>query len=82
MVETLNVIYIVCAITAMIAVTVSMVIISIRNAEDIKHIREDNKRDAELFEYQKQVLDRIAAREEVIRTIDDGKKQQDEEEQQ
>jgi len=82
MVETLNVIYIVCAIAAMIAVTVSMVIISIRNAEDIKHIREDNKRDAELFEYQKQVLDRIAAREEVIRTIDDGKKQQDEEEQQ
>lgn len=82
MAETLNVIYTVCAIVAMIAVVVAMATISIRNVEDIKRIREDGKRDAELFEYQKKALDRIVAREEVIRTIGYGEKQQDEEEQQ
>lgn len=80
MTETLEIIYLVCGIAAMLAAAVAMTIISVRGTEGIKRIRESSKRDARLFEYQKQALDHIVAREEAIKTIDDGKEQQSKEE--
>lgn len=80
MIETLEIIYLVCGIAAMLAAAVAMTFVSVRSAKEIKNIRESDKRDAELFKYQKHVLDRIVAREEVIKTIDNGEEQQSKEE--
>lgn len=81
MTETLQIIYLVCGIVAMLAAAAAMTFVSIRSAKEIKCIRESARRDAELFEYQKKTLERIAAQEEVIKTIDDGEEQQDKKEQ-
>lgn len=80
MTETLEIIYFVCGIAAMLAATVAMTIISIRSAEEIKHIRKESKRDAELFEYKKQVLDRVVGKKGVVKEASDGEEQQGKEE--
>lgn len=81
MTETLQIIYLVCGIVSMLAVATAMAFISIRSAKEIKHICESARRDAELFEYQKKVLDRIVVKK-VIKVTDDGEEQQDKKEQQ
>lgn len=81
MTETLEIIYLVCGIAAMLAAAVAMATISIKNTKEIKNIREKTERDAELFEYQKKVLDRIVVKK-VIKVTDDGEEQQNEKEQQ
>lgn len=81
MTETLQIIYLVCGIVAMLAAAAAMTFVSIRSAKEIKCIRESARRDAELFEYQKKVLDRIVVKK-VIKVTDDGEEQQDEKEQQ
>ena len=81
MTETLQIIYLVCGITAMLAATAAMTTAFVRSAKEIKYIRKKIEKDAELLEYQKKTLERIAAQEEVIKTIDDGEEQQDEKEQ-
>lgn len=79
MTETLEIIYLVCGIAAMLAVAVTMATIFIRNTIEIKSIRERIERDAELFEYQKKVLDRIVVKK-VINVTDNGEEQQSKEE--
>lgn len=79
MTETLQIIYLVCGIVAMLAAAAAMTFVSIRSAKEIKCIRESARRDAELFEYQKKVLDRIAVKK-VIKVTDDGEEQQSKEE--
>lgn len=81
MTETLQIIYLVCGIVAMLAAAAAMTFISIRSAKEIKCIRESARRDAELFEYQKKILDRIVVKK-VIKVTDDGEEQQDKKEQQ
>lgn len=81
MTETLQIIYLVCGIVAMLAAAAAMTFVSIRSAKEIKCIRESARRDAELFEYQKKILDRIVVKK-VIKVTDDGEEQQDEKEQQ
>lgn len=81
MTETLQIIYLVCGIVAMLAAAAAMTFVSIRSAKEIKNICESDRRDAELFEYQKKVLDRIIVKK-VIKVTDDGEEQQDEKEQQ
>lgn len=81
MIETLEIIYLVCGIAAMIAAAVAMTTVFIRSTKEIKYIREKIERDAELFEYQKKVLDRIVVKK-VIKVTDDGEEQQDKKEQQ
>lgn len=80
MTETLQIIYLVCGIVAMLAAAAAMTFVSIRSAKEIKCIRESARRDAELFEYQKKVLDRIVVKK-VIKVTDDGEEQQDKKEQ-
>lgn len=79
MIETLEIIYLVCGIAAMLAAAVAMTFVSVRSAKEIKNIRESDKRDAELFEYQKKVLDRIVVKK-VINVTDNGEEQQSKEE--
>lgn len=79
MTETLQIIYLVCGIAAMLAAAVAMTFVSVRSAKEIKNIRESDKRDAELFEYQKKVLDRIVVKK-VINVTDNGEEQQSKEE--
>lgn len=79
MTETLQIIYLICGIVAMLAAATAMAFVSIRSAKEIKHIRESARRDAELFEYQKKVLDRIVVKK-VIKVTDDGEEQQSKEE--
>lgn len=79
MTETLQIIYLVCGITAMLAATAAMTTVFIRSAKEIKCIHESARRDAELFEYQKKVLDRIVVKK-VIKVTDDGEEQQSKEE--
>ena len=79
MTETLQIIYLVCGIVAMLAAAAAMTFMSIRSAKEIKCIRESARRDAELFEYQKKVLDRIVVKK-VIKVTDDGEEQQSKEE--
>lgn len=79
MTETLQIIYLVCGITAMLAATAAMTTVFIRSTKEIKCIRESARRDAELFEYQKKVLDRIVVKK-VIKVTDDGEEQQSKEE--
>lgn len=79
MTETLQIIYLVCGIVAMLAAAAAMTFVSIRSAKEIKCIRESARRDAELFEYQKKVLDRIVVKK-VIKVTDDGEEQQSKEE--
>lgn len=79
MIETLEIIYLVCGIVAMLAAAVAMTFVSVRSAKEIKNIRESDKRDAELFEYQKKVLDRIVVKK-VINVTDNGEEQQSKEE--
>ena len=81
MTETLQIIYLVCGITAMLAATAAMTTVFIRTVKEIKRIHESARRDAELFEYQKKVLDRIVVKK-VIKVTDDGEEQQDKKEQQ
>ena len=80
MTETLQIIYLVCGIVAMLAAAAAMTFVSIRSAKEIKCIRESARRDAELFEYQKKILDRIVVKK-VIKVTDDGEEQQDKKEQ-
>lgn len=80
MTETLQIIYLVCGIVAMLAAVTAMAFVSIRSAKEIKCIRESARRDAELFEYQKKILDRIVVKK-VIKVTDDGEEQQDKKEQ-
>ena len=80
MTENLQIIYLVCGIVAMLAAAAAMTFVSIRSAKEIKCIRESARRDAELFEYQKKVLDRIVVKK-VIKVTDDGEEQQDKKEQ-
>lgn len=79
MIETLEIIYLVCGIAAMLAAAVAMTFVSVRSTKEIKNIRESDKRDAELFEYQKKVLDRIVVKK-VINVTDNGEEQQSKEE--
>ena len=79
MIETLEIIYLVCGIAAMLAAAVAMTFVSVRSAKEIKNIRESDKKDAELFEYQKKVLDRIVVKK-VINVTDNGEEQQSKEE--
>ena len=79
MTEILQIIYLVCGIAAMLAAAVAMTFVSVRSAKEIKNIRESDKRDAELFEYQKKVLDRIVVKK-VINVTDNGEEQQSKEE--
>lgn len=79
MTETLEIIYLVCGIAAMLAAAVAMTFVSVRSAKEIKCIRESARRDAELFEYQKKILDRIVVKK-VIKVTDDGEEQQSKEE--
>lgn len=79
MTETLQIIYLVCGIVAMLAAAAAMTFVSIRSAKEIKCIRESARRDAELFEYQKKILDRIVVKK-VIKVTDDGEEQQSKEE--
>lgn len=79
MTENLQIIYLVCGIVAMLAAAAAMTFVSIRSAKEIKCIRESARRDAELFEYQKKVLDRIVVKK-VIKVTDDGEEQQSKEE--
>lgn len=79
MIETLEIIYLVCGIAAMLAAAVAMTFVSVRSAKEIKNIRESDKRDAELFEYQKKVLDRIVVKK-VMNVTDNGEEQQSKEE--
>lgn len=79
MTETLQIIYLVCGITAMLAATAAMTTVFIRSAKEIKYIRKKTEKDAELFEYQKKVLDRIVVKK-VIKVTDDGEEQQSKEE--
>lgn len=79
MTETLQIIYLVCGIVAMLAAAAAMTFVSIRSAKEIKCIRESARRDAELFEYQKKILDRIVVKK-VIKVTDDGEEQQGKEE--
>ena len=79
MTETLQIIYLVCGIAAMLAAAVAMTFVSVRSAKEIENIRESDKRDAELFEYQKKVLDRIVVKK-VINVTDNGEEQQSKEE--
>lgn len=79
MTEILQIIYLVCGIVAMLAAAAAMTFVSIRSAKEIKCIRESARRDAELFEYQKKVLDRIVVKK-VIKVTDDGEEQQSKEE--
>lgn len=79
MIETLEIIYLVCGIVAMLAAAVAMATVFIRNTIEIKRIRERIERDAELFEYQKKVLDRIVVKK-VINVTDNGEEQQSKEE--
>lgn len=81
MTETLQIIYLVCGIVAMLAAAAAMTFVSIRSAKEIKCIRESARRDAELFEYQKKILDRIVVKK-VIKVTDNGEEQQDKKEQQ
>lgn len=81
MTEILEIIYLVCGIAAMLAAAVAMATISIKNTKEIKYIRKKIEKDAELFEYQKKVLDRIVVKK-VIKVTDDGEEQQDKKEQQ
>lgn len=81
MIGNLEIIYLVCGIAAMLTAAVAMATISIKNTKEIKYIRKKIEKDAELLEYQKKTLERIAAQEEVIKTIDDGEEQQDKKEQ-
>ncbi len=76
----LEIIYLVCGIAAMLAATAAMTTVFIRSTKEIKYIRKKIEKDAELLEYQKKTLERIAANEEVIKTIDDGEEQQSKEE--
>lgn len=71
MTEILQIIYLVCGIVAMLAAAAAMTFVSIRSTKEIKCIRESARRDAELFEYQKKVLDRIVVKK-VIKVTDDG----------
>lgn len=80
MTETLQIIYLACGIVAMLAAAAAMTFVSIRSAKEIKCIRESARRDAELFEYQKKVLDRIVVKK-VIKVTDDGEEQQNKKEQ-
>lgn len=80
MTEILQIIYLVCGIVAMLAAAAAMTFVSIRSAKEIKCIRESARRDAELFEYQKKVLDRIVVKK-VIKVTDDGEEQQNKKEQ-
>lgn len=73
-------IYLICGIVAMLAAAAAMTFVSIRSAKEIKCIRESARRDAELFEYQKKILDRIVVKK-VIKVTDDGEEQQDKKEQ-
>ena len=75
MTETLEIIYLVCGIAAMLAAAVAMASIYVRSTKEIKYIRKKTEKDAELFEYQKKVLDRIVVKK-VIKVTDDGKEQQ------
>nr|DAJ45448.1 MAG TPA: hypothetical protein [Caudoviricetes sp.] len=79
MTEILQIIYLVCGIVAMLAAAAAMTFVSIRSAKEIKCIRESARRDAELFEYQKKVLDRIVVKK-VINVTDNGEEQQSKEE--
>lgn len=79
MTETLQIIYLVCGIVAMLAAAAAMTFVSIRSAKEIKYIRKKTEKDAELFEYQKKVLDRIVVKK-VIKVTDDGEEQQSKEE--
>lgn len=79
MIETLEIIYLVCGIAAMLAAAVAMTFVSVRSAKEIKNIRESDKRDAELLEYQKKALERIVAKK-VMNVTDNGKEQQSKEE--
>ena len=79
MTETLQIIYLVCGIVAMLAAAAAMTFVSIRSAKEIKYIRKKTEKDAELFEYQKKVLDRIVVKK-VIKVTDDGEEQQGKEE--
>lgn len=79
MTETLEIIYLVCGIAAMLAAAAAMATVFIRNTIEIKRIRERIERDAELFEYQKKVLDRIVVKK-VINVTDNGEEQQSKEE--
>lgn len=81
MTETLQIIYLVCGIVAMLAAAAAMTFVSIRSTKEIKYIRKKTEKDAELFEYQKKVLDRIVVKK-VIKVTDDGEEQQDKKEQQ
>ena len=81
MTETLQIIYLVCGIVAMLAAAAAMTFVSIRSAKEIKCIRKSARRDAEVFEYQKKILDRIVVKK-VIKVTDDGEEQQDKKEQQ
>lgn len=81
MTETLQIIYLVCGIVAMLAAAAAMTFVSIRSAKEIKYIRKKTEKDAELFEYQKKVLDRIVVKK-VIKVTDDGEEQQNKKEQQ
>lgn len=81
MIGNLEIIYLVCGIVAMLAAAAAMTFVSIRSAKEIKYIRKKTEKDAELFEYQKKVLDRIVVKK-VIKVTDDGEEQQDKKEQQ
>lgn len=79
MIGNLEIIYLVCGIVAMLAAAAAMTFVSIRSAKEIKYIRKKTEKDAELFEYQKKVLDRIVVKK-VIKVTDDGEEQQSKEE--
>lgn len=79
MIGNLEIIYLVCGIAAMLAATAAMTTVFIRTVKEIKRIHESARRDAELFEYQKKVLDRIVVKK-VIKVTDDGEEQQSKEE--